>query len=148
MNNYSEKTRKKSTSSKRRKKSGKENSNIYLSILFTLLFFIFPVLGLLIPYLVFRSNFAPVLTQKMADELVFVKYLVDHNSHTFAEGWISTKPFVPLSTRFFLTYYLTDYSTWKDALLKSVTSVYLLFCASYLFFVTSLHAKKFYTYIK
>ena len=83
----------------------------------------------------------------MLDELSFVRYLVLHGSHDFAEGWISTKPFVPLSTRYFLTYYYTDFSTWKDALLSSVSAVYAIFAVSYLFLVTSLHAKKIYTYI-
>ena len=134
--------RKSDTHNNRRKRSKKG-----MNPLFIILFFIFPIAALLIPYLVFRSNFDPVLTRKTADELVFVKYLVDHSSHTFADGWISTRPFVPLSTRYFLTYYLTDYTVWKDALLKSVTCVYAIFAACYLFFVTSLHAKKFYTYI-
>ena len=140
--NTKNKKRKSDTLNNRRKKSKKG-----MNPLFILLFFIFPIAALLIPYLVFRSNFAPVLTQKMADELIFVKYLAAHDSHTFADGWISTKPFVPLSTRYFLTYYIGDYTTWKDALLSSVSCVYAIFAASYLFFVTSLHAKKFYTYI-
>ncbi|MCR5846942.1 MAG: SGNH/GDSL hydrolase family protein [Lachnospiraceae bacterium] len=115
--------------------------------LFVILFFLFPLAGLAIPYFLFRRNFSPVLTEDMLSELAFVKYLVEHNSHTFAEGWVSTKPFVPLSTRFFLTYYYTDFANWKNALLDSVTCVYAIFAASYIFFVTSFHAKKIYAYI-
>ena len=51
----------------------------------SILFFIFPILALLIPYLLFRKNFSPVLTEDMLSELAFVKYLVAHNSHTFAD---------------------------------------------------------------
>ena len=141
-NNTNIKKRKSANNNNRRKKSKKG-----MNPLFILLFFIFPIAALLIPYLVFRSNFDPVLTQKMADELIFAKYLASHSSHTFADGWVSTKPFVPLSTRYFLTYYISDYTTWKDALLSSVSCVYAIFAGCYLFFVTSLHAKKFYTYI-
>ncbi len=137
--------RRKSSPSKKRhdKKDGKKG----LNILFILLFYLFPIVTLLIPYLVFKTNFSPVLTKDFIDELAFVKYLAQHNSHDFADGWISTKPFIPLSTRYFLTYYLNDYATWQDALLKSVTAVYAIFSVAYIFFVTSLHAKKFYTYI-
>ena len=137
--------RRKSSSSKR--KRGKKDSKKGINPFFILLFYLFPIAALFIPYLVFRINFSPVLTKDFVDELAFVKYLIAHNSHTFADGWISTKPFIPLSTRYFLTYYLNDYATWQDALLKSVTAVYAIFCAAYIFFVTSLHAKKFYTYI-
>ena len=135
--------RRKSSSSKKR--HGKKDEKKGLNILFILLFYLFPIVTLLIPYLVFRTNFSPVLTKDFVDELAFVKYLVSHNSHDFANGWISTKPFIPLSTRYFLTYYLNDYATWQDALLKSVTAVYAIFSVAYIFFVTSLHAKKFYT---
>ncbi|MBP5530330.1 MAG: SGNH/GDSL hydrolase family protein [Lachnospiraceae bacterium] len=137
--------RRKSSPSK--KKRVKKDEKKALNILFILLFYLFPIAALIIPYLVFRSGFSPVLTKDFVDELAFVKYLVAHNSHDFAEGWISTKPFIPFSTRYFLTYYFTDFATWQDALLKSVTAVYAIFCAAYIFFVTSLHAKKFYTYI-
>ena len=137
--------RRKSSPSKKR--HGKKDEKKGLNILFILLFYLFPIVTLLIPYLVFRTNFSPVLTKDFVDELAFVKYLVSHNSHDFADGWISTKPFIPLSTRYFLTYYLNDYATWQDALLKSVTAVYAIFSVAYIFFVTSLHAKKFYTYI-
>ena len=118
-----------------------------INTVLSILFFIFPILALLIPYLLFRKNFSPVLTEDMLSELAFVKYLVAHNSHTFADGWTSTKPFVPYSTRYFLTYYYTDFATWQDALLKSVTCVYGIFAASYIFFVTSFHAKKIYAYL-
>ena len=137
--------RRKSAPSK--KKHGKKDAKQGINPLFILLFYFFPVAFLLIPYLFFRINYSPVLTKDMVDELAFVKYLIEHNSHTFADGWISTKPFIPLSTRYFLTYYLSDYASWQDALLKSVTAVYAIFSAAYIFFVTSLHAKKFYTYI-
>ena len=137
--------RRKSSPSKR--KRGKNDSKKGVNPFFILLFYLFPIAALFIPYLVFRINFSPVLTKDFTDELAFVKYLIAHDSHTFADGWISTKPFIPLSTRYFLTYYLSDYATWQDALLKSVTAVYTIFCAAYIFFVTSLHAKKFYTYI-
>ena len=137
--------RRKSSSSK--KKRGKKDSKKSINPFFILLFYFFPIATLLIPYLVFRINFSPVLTKDFVDELAFVKYLTAHNSHDFAEGWISTKPFIPLSTRYFLTYYFNDFATWQDALLKSVTAVYTIFSAAYIFFVTSLHAKKFYTYI-
>ena len=137
--------RRKSSSSKR--KRGKKDSKKGINPFFILLFYLFPIVALFIPYLVFRINFSPVLTKDFVDELAFVKYLIAHDSHTFADGWISTKPFIPLSTRYFLTYYLNDYATWQDALLKSVTAVYAIFSAAYIFFVTSLHAKKFYTYI-
>ena len=137
--------RRKSSPSKR--KRGKNDSKKGVNPFFILLFYLFPIAALFIPYLVFRINFSPVLTKDFTDELAFVKYLTSHDSHTFADGWISTKPFIPLSTRYFLTYYLSDYATWQDALLKSVTAVYAIFCAAYIFFVTSLHAKKFYTYI-
>ena len=137
--------RRKSSPSKKR--HGEKDEKKVLNILFILLFYLFPIAALAIPYLVFRSNFSPVLTKDFVDELAFVKYLVEHNSHDFAEGFISTKPFIPFSTRYFLTYYLSDFATWQDALLKSVTAVYAIFCAAYIFFVTSLHAKKFYTYI-
>ena len=137
--------RRKSSSSKR--KRGKKDSKKGINPFFILLFYLFPIAALFIPYLVFRINFSPVLTKDFVDELAFVKYLIAHDSHTFADGWISTKPFIPLSTRYFLTYYLNDYATWQDALLKSVTAVYAIFSAAYIFFVTSLHAKKFYTYI-
>ena len=130
-----------------RKKTGAKKGKNSANPFFVLLFYLFPVFALLIPYLFFRFDFNPALTLKTVDELAFVKYLIAHDSHTFAEGWISTKPFVPLSTRYFLTYFLTDYASWKDALLNSVTCVYGMFSVSYLFFVTSLHAKKFYTYI-
>ena len=137
--------RRKSSSSKR--KRGKKDSKKGVNPFFILLFYLFPIAALFIPYLVFRINFSPVLTKDFVNELAFVKYLIAHDSHTFADGWISTKPFIPLSTRYFLTYYLNDYATWQDALLKSVTAVYAIFSAAYIFFVTSLHAKKFYTYI-
>ncbi|MBO4702562.1 MAG: hypothetical protein J5625_07895 [Lachnospiraceae bacterium] len=137
--------RRKSSPSKKR--HDKKDEKKGLNILFILLFYLFPIAALLIPYLVFRTNFSPVLTKDFVDELAFVKYLAQHNSHDFADGWISTKPFIPLSTRYFLTYYLNDYATWQDALLKSVTAVYAIFSVAYIFFVTSLHAKKFYTYI-
>lgn len=137
--------RRKSSSSKR--KRGKKDSKKGINPFFILLFYLFPIAALFIPYLVFRINFSPVLTKDFVNELAFVKYLIAHDSHTFADGWISTKPFIPLSTRYFLTYYLNDYATWQDALLKSVTAVYAIFSAAYIFFVTSLHAKKFYTYI-
>lgn len=137
--------RRKSSPSK--KKRVKKDEKKALNILFILLFYLFPIAALIIPYLVFRSGFSPVLTKDFVDELAFVKYLVAHNSHDFAEGWISTKPFIPFSTRYFLTYYFTDFATWQDALLKSVTAVYAIFSVAYIFFITSLHAKKFYTYI-
>ena len=137
--------RRKSSPSKRKRR--KKDSKKGINPLFILLFYLFPIAALFIPYLVFRINFSPVLTKDFTDELAFVKYLIAHDSHTFADGWISTKPFIPLSTRYFLTYYLNDYATWQDALLRSVTAVYAIFCAAYIFFVTSLHAKKFYTYI-
>jgi hypothetical protein len=137
--------RRKSSPSKKR--HDKKDEKKGLSILFILLFYLFPIAALLIPYLVFKTNFSPVLTKDFIDELAFVKYLAQHNSHDFADGWISTKPFIPLSTRYFLTYYLNDYATWQDALLKSVTAVYAIFSVAYIFFVASLHAKKFYTYI-
>ena len=137
--------RRKSSPSKKR--HDKKDEKKGLNILFILLFYLFPIAALLIPYLVFKTNFSPVLTKDFIDELAFVKYLAQHNSHDFADGWISTKPFIPLSTRYFLTYYLNDYATWQDALLKSVTAVYAIFSVAYIFFVTSLHAKKFYTYI-
>jgi len=136
--------RKPSPSKKKREKKDEKKA---LNILFILLFYLFPIAALIIPYLIFRYNFSPVLTKDFVDELAFVKYLVAHNSHDFAEGWISTKPFIPLSSRYFLTYFFNDYATWQDALLKSVTAVYAIFAAAYIFFVTSLHAKKFYTYI-
>ncbi|MBO6089779.1 MAG: hypothetical protein J6P37_05680 [Lachnospiraceae bacterium] len=100
--------RRKSSSSKKR--HGKKDEKKGLNILFILLFYLFPIVTLLIPYLVFRTNFSPVLTKDFVDELAFVKYLVSHNSHDFADGWISTKPFIPLSTRYFLTYYLNVYA--------------------------------------
>ena len=137
--------RRKSSPSKKR--HDKKDEKKGLNILFILLFYLFPIAALLIPYLVFKTNFSPVLTKDFIDELAFVKYLAQHNSHDFADGWISTKPFIPLSTRYFLTYYLNDYATWQDALLKSVTAVYAIFSVAYIFFITSLHAKKFYTYI-
>ena len=137
--------RRKSSPSKKR--HDKKDEKKGLNILFILLFYLFPIAALLIPYLVFKTNFSPILTKDFIDELAFVKYLAQHNSHDFADGWISTKPFIPLSTRYFLTYYLNDYATWQDALLKSVTAVYAIFSVAYIFFVTSLHAKKFYTYI-
>ncbi len=134
-----------------RKRSGskhkKKHSKKVIKPWIVSLFFIIPLLGLLIPYLIFKSDFNPALTDKMVDELVFVKYLINNNSHTFAEGWVSTKPFVPFSTRYFLTFFLNDYSSWQDALLKSVSCVYAIFSVSYLFFVSSFHAKKVYTYI-
>ena len=129
------------------KRHDKKDEKKGLNILFILLFYLFPIAALLIPYLVFKTNFSPVLTKDYINELAFVKYLISHNSHDFADGWISTKPFIPLSTRYFLTYYLNDFATWQDALLKSVTAVYAIFSVAYIFFVTSLHAKKFYTYI-
>ena len=137
--------RRKSSPSKRKRR--KKDSKKGINPLFILLFYLFPIAALFIPYLVFRINFSPVLTKDFTDELAFVKYLTSHDSHTFADGWISTKPFIPLSTRYFLTYYLNDYATWQDALLRSVTAVYAIFSAAYIFFVTSFHAKKFYTYI-
>ena len=135
--------RKSSSSKKKRRKKDSKKSNLFL----ILLFYFFPIATLLIAYLIFRINYSPALTKDFVDELAFVKYLTAHNSHDFAEGWISTKPFIPLSTRYFLTYYFSDYATWQDALLNSVTAVYAIFSAAYIFFVSSLHAKKFYTYI-
>lgn len=135
------------TGAKNRRKKHKKGAKNKYEILFAALFFLIPIIALIIPYIIYRNNFSPVLTPKMLDELSFVRYLVLHGSHDFAEGWISTKPFVPLSTRYFLTYYYTDFSTWKDALLSSVSAVYAIFAVSYLFLVTSLHAKKIYTYI-
>ena len=134
--------RKRSKKKKNNRKNAKKTNPLFIA-----LFYLFPIIGLIVPYIIYRANFAPVLTETLMDELSFVKYLVLNRSHTFAGGWISTKPYVPLSTRFFLTYYYTDFANWKTALLNSVTAVYSIFCAAYLFFVSGLHAKKFYTYI-
>ena len=133
--------RKRSNKKKHNRKKSKKTNPLFIA-----LFYLFPIIGLIVPYIIYRANFAPVLTETLMDELSFVKYLVLNRSHTFANGWISTKPYVPLSTRFFLTYYYTDFANWKTALLNSVTAVYAIFCAAYLFFVSGLHAKKFYTY--
>jgi len=114
---------------------------------FPALFHLIPLLVLIVIYIIFRNTYSPVLNEEMLDELAFVKYLVAHDSHTFADGWVSSKPFFPLSTRYFLTFYYTRFAFWKDALLNSITCVYAIYTICYMFLVTSLHARKFYTYI-
>ncbi|MCR4647927.1 MAG: hypothetical protein K5776_02500 [Lachnospiraceae bacterium] len=110
-------------------------------------FFLLPVIGLIVPFLLFKKDFSPVLNDNTLGELTFVKYLVDHNSHYFADGFTTTRSFFFFSTRYFLTYYYEGFATWKDALFNAVSSVYGIFALSYLFFVTSFHARKIYTYI-
>ncbi len=97
---------------------------------------------LLLSYLIYVITYRPLLTETMADEIAYASFLSQHGSHSFAEGWTSTKPFFPLSTRFFLSFFIGNATHWKGAYLGAVSVVYLIYAVNYSFFAYSLKLKK------
>lgn len=112
-----------------------------------ILYLLLPILGLGIPVIIYIFTFSPILTPAMADEISYARFLNANNSHTFAAGWISTKEFFPFCTRYFMTFFANAEAEWTDILYNSVLCAYLLFSLAFLFFVSSLHAKKIWTYL-
>ncbi len=125
----------------------KHTSPATRNIIKNILFHILPVLGLLIPAIITIATYKPVLTQDLADELSFAHFLSEHGSHTFAEGWISTKPYFPLAPRFFLTFFPDILGSWRGSYLKAILCSYAVFSVSYIFFAFSFRAKKLIPYL-
>lgn len=110
-------------------------------------FYLLIFFSLAVPALVYLITYSPSLTDRLSEEISLAGHLSSNGSHFFADGWTSSREFIPFSPRFFMTFFATEGFLWQSVLLKSVMCSYLLFCAAYAFFVTSLHAKHFLPYI-
>lgn len=129
--------RKKSLTTNNKNKKKRASGIIFLPL---------PLLGLLLPFIIYVFTYSPILTGDMADEISFARFLAANNSHTFTEGWISTKEFFPLSIRFFMTMFASENRDWTSVLFFSALCCYLIFSAAFLFFVISLRLKNLLSY--
>lgn len=110
-------------------------------------YWLLPIIGLGLPIIIYIFTYSPILTAEMADEISFARFLYANNSHSFAEGWNSTREFFPFSIRFFMSFFADTNTAWTDILYKSTLYCYLLFSAAFIFFTTSLHAQRLITYV-
>lgn len=108
--------------------------------------YLLPVAGLILPLIIYIFTYSPILTQNMVDEITFARFLATNNSHSFTENWISTKEYIPVSIRFFMSFFASSDASWTTVLFLSVLCCYLLFSISFMFFFTSLRLKKVLSY--